>query len=84
MTSVLHTLNVSMALVKTHPGLVTVLVICFTVTLLGVLLGGRENCVISVSHTLDVSMVLVKTHPGLVTVISTGEEFFVTKVMYFL
>ena len=52
--------------------------------MLGVPLAGRGNCVTSVSHTLDVSMVLVKTLPGLVTVILTGEEFFVTKVMYFL
>ena len=37
------------------------IVLYFTVSLLGVPLAGRENCVISVSHTLDVSMALVKT-----------------------
>ena len=44
-TSVSHTLDVSTVLVKTLPGLVTVIVICFTVTLLCVPLAGRENCV---------------------------------------
>ena len=54
MTSASHTLDDSMVLDKTPPGLVTVVFICFTVTLLGVPLTGRANCATSVSHTLNV------------------------------